>query len=82
LFLEIGKSHIEPYLANTEAKVSLQYCFWPKIHKQVMKCEQVHYRGAEAINCFSTNPGVFFRLLRANGVDFVGSTFSTGMIEP
>ena len=43
-----------------EAGASLQYGFWPKIHEQAMKCEQVHYRGAKAMNCFSKNPGVFF----------------------
>ena len=54
-FLEIGKSHTELCLANMETGASLQYCFWPKIHEQAMKCEQVHYRGAKAMNCFSTN---------------------------
>ena len=29
--------------------------FWPKIHEQAMKCEQVNYRGAKAMNYFSTN---------------------------
>ena len=53
-----------------EAGTSLQYCFWPKIHEQAMKCEQVHYHGAKAMNCFS----VFFGLLHANGVELVGST--------
>jgi len=57
-----------------EAGASLQCCFWPKIHEQAMKCEQVHYRGAKAMNCFATNPGVFYGLLHANGVELVGST--------
>ena len=57
-----------------EAGASLQYCFWPKIHEQAMKCEQVHYRGAKAMYYFSTNPGIFFGLLHANGVELVGST--------
>ena len=38
------------------------------------ECEQVHCRSAKAMNCFSTNPGVFFGLLHANGVELVGST--------
>ena len=57
-----------------EAGASLQYCFWPKIREQAMKCEQVHYRRAKAMNCFFTNPGVFFVLLNANGVELLGST--------
>ena len=57
-----------------EARASLQYYFWPIIHEQAMKYEQVHYRGAKAMNCLSTNPGVFFGLLHANGVELVGST--------
>ena len=55
LFLEIGKSHTEPCLVNMEAGASLQYFFWIKIHEQAMKCEQVSYRGAKAMNCFSKN---------------------------
>ena len=74
LFLEIEKSHTEPCLANMEAGASLQYCFRPKIHEQAMKCEQVHYRGGKVMNCFSINPGIFFRLLHANGFKLVGST--------
>ena len=57
-----------------EAGASLQYYFWPKIHEQAMKCEQVQYCGARAMKCFSTNPGVFFGLLHANGVELVGCT--------
>ena len=38
-----------------------------------MKCEQVHH-GAKAMNCFSTNPGVLFGLIHANGVELVGRT--------
>ena len=57
-----------------EAGASFQYCSWPKIHAQAMKCQQVHYRGAKAMKCFSTNPSVFFGLLDANGVELVGST--------
>ena len=71
--MEIGKSYTEPCLVNMEAGAALQYCSWPKIHEQAMKCEQVHYRGTKAMNCFSTNPGVFFGLLHANGVELVGS---------
>ena len=35
------KSHMGPCLVNMEAMTSLQCCFWPKIHEQAMKCEQV-----------------------------------------
>ena len=54
-----------------EAGASLQYCFWPKIYEQAMKCD---YRGEKAMNYFSTNSGVFLGLLHANGVELVGST--------
>ena len=43
--------------------------FGQKFHEQAMKCEQVHYRGAKAMNCFSKNPGVFFGLLHVNVVE-------------
>ena len=54
---------------NTETGVSSQCWFWPKIDEQAMKCE--HYGGAKPMNCFATNPGVFFGLLHANGVELV-----------
>jgi hypothetical protein len=40
-----------------------------KIHEQAMKCEQVHYRGAKTMNCFSKNG-----CLHANGVELVVGT--------
>ena len=55
-----------------EVGASLQYCLRPKIHEQAMNRE--NYRGAKAMNCFSIDPGVFFGLLHANGVELVGST--------
>ncbi|KAG8245302.1 hypothetical protein J6590_005615 [Homalodisca vitripennis] len=31
---------MEPCLENIESGASLQYCFWPKVHEQALKCEQ------------------------------------------
>ena len=47
-----------------EAGASLQYSFWPKSHEQTMKCEQVHHRGAKAMNFFSTNPMFHVQILK------------------
>jgi len=49
-----------------KAVVSLQYYFWTNIHEHTMMCKLVHCRGEKSMNCFSTNPGVFFGLLRTS----------------
>lgn len=64
---------MEPYLTNMEARSSLQYCSWPKIHEQVLTYVQVRYRCAKAMNCFPANAGIFFGLLHVNDVELVGS---------
>lgn len=38
--------------------------------KFTYKCEQVRCRDTEPMNCFSKNPGVFFKLLQASGIEF------------
>jgi len=58
-----------------ETGVSLQFYFWLKIHDQTMKCEQVYYRGAKAMNYFATNSMVYFGLLHANNVELVGTPY-------
>jgi len=45
---------------NMKAVTSLQYCFRSEIHEQAMKCWQVHYHSAKAMNYFFTNLSVFF----------------------
>lgn len=41
--LGIRRSNREPYSTNVEAEASQRRYFWAYIHKQAVKCENVHY---------------------------------------
>lgn len=42
---------------------SSQYCFQPEKQEIAVNSEQEHHRGANAIQCFPTNPSVLVELL-------------------
>ena len=71
---EHEKCHRGLNLVNTVAKSWLRWFFWPKNYEQAMTSEQVRYRDAKAMNCFSTISGVSSVLIHANGALLQGNT--------
>ena len=53
--LRKGKSQRGSSLVNTVIELWLQFCFWPKIHRQKLMCEQIKWLVFPQFCAFLTN---------------------------